>query len=99
MSSHNTHKRHDCVLNVKNFVSPKNYLIFALVKKKHLVMHRIIDCSYGEVLIDMNGDCYIGDNYDQYIGHIECRNIKGVKEKTLIKKVDAMLSDSDFSIC
>ena len=84
---------------LKNLSVQKITLYLHLLKKKHLVMHRIIDCSYGEVLIDMDGDCYIGDNYDQYIGHIECRNIKGVKEKTLIKKVDAMLSDSDFSIC
>ena len=49
--------------------------------------HRIVNTSYGEVLIDMDGDCYIGDNYDQYVGTIDCVDIEHADEKTLVENV------------
>ena len=33
--------------------------------------HTIYDTAYGEVLVRTNGECYIGDNYDQYVGTID----------------------------
>lgn len=54
-------------------------------------MERIIDTSYGEVSVDCNGDCYIGDCYDTYIGTI---NHKG-NQATLAKRIEKMIKDGD----
>ena len=41
-----------------------------------MTKHVILDTSYGEVLVEQGIDdgvleCFIGDNYDEYIGSIE----------------------------
>lgn len=56
-------------------------------------MHRIIETSYGEVLVDINGDCYIGDNYDDYIGSIHVWSLVHETEKSLVRKVENMLAN------
>lgn len=56
-------------------------------------MHRIIETSYGEVLVDINGDCYIGDNYDDYIGSIHVWSLVHETEKSLVRKFENMMAN------
>lgn len=57
-------------------------------------MTRIIETSYGEVKLETTNekgylDCYIGDNYDDYVGTIE--GTIGMSEKTLCKRIENIL--------
>ena len=54
-------------------------------------MHRIINTAFGEVLVDVDGDCYVGDNYDQYIGSIQCRNLWTASENSLAQKIESTI--------
>ena len=51
------------------------------------MMHRIIDTDFGEVMVKENGDCYIGDCYDNYVGSIY----------HLERRVETMLKQSNDS--
>ena len=57
-------------------------------------MTRIIETSFGEVKLETTVeknylDCYIGDNYDEYVGSIE--GTIGMSEVTLCKRVENIL--------
>ena len=59
-----------------------------------MTKHVIIDTSYGEVLVEQGIDdgvleCFIGDNYDEYIGDID--GTIDDDETTLIDKVEELL--------
>ena len=59
-----------------------------------MVKHVILDTSYGEVLVKQGIDdgvleCYIGNNYDEYIGDIDGTIYDD--ETTLIDKVEELL--------
>lgn len=52
--------------------------------------HHIYDTAYGEVMVKPNGDCFIGDNYDQYVGNVgpwdECDDIDKAIDKLFNKE-------------
>ena len=59
-----------------------------------MTKHVIIDTSYGEVLVEQGIDddvleCFIGDNYNEYIGDID-KTIYD-NETSLINKVEELL--------
>lgn len=56
-----------------------------------MAKHRIIDTTFGEVMIDEKGDCYIGDNYDSYLGTIHHHNVLNASSRTLANKIETML--------
>lgn len=45
--------------------------------------HQIFDSAYGEVMVMLNGDVFIGDNFDQYVGNVgrECPDIDEALDK------------------
>lgn len=46
--------------------------------------HTIVETAYGEVMVKSNGECYIGNNFDDYIGEINPkRNLERQIEKLL----------------
>lgn len=59
-----------------------------------MTKHVILDTSYGEVLVEQEIDdgvleCYIGNNYDEYIGDIDGTIYDN--ETSLINKVKELL--------
>jgi len=70
--------------------NPKKCFTFAYVinQRKEYNMkkntHTIVETAYGEVMVKSNGECYIGDNFDDYIGEINPkRNLERQIEKLL----------------
>ena len=56
--------------------------------------HRIIDTDYGEVMliqVDDYCEAYIGDNYDDYIGDVDCK--VSDSETYIKKKISELFSE------
>lgn len=61
------------------------------------MMHRIIDTDFGEVMVYENGDCYIGDCYDNYVGSIYHHDVLNASSRALERKIEAMLKQGNDS--
>ena len=73
---------------------PLVVLFINFKNNKIMAKHVILNTSYGEILVKEGSnnsllDCYIGNNYDEYIGSIEGTIYDD--ENSLINKIEKLL--------
>lgn len=66
------------------------YDICKLLKiKERNAQHTIVATDFGEVLVNEKGECYIGDNFDNYIGIVDANS------STLEDDVNKMIENTN----